>query len=405
LKLFPYQIDGVKALISKTRFLLRDEPGLGKTAQLINACKVIAARNVLVICPKSMVLTWRREINTWWPGTTDFTVINHDKLIGREFKGFLRAWDVVIADESHMYLKNGATQRAKAFMKIIPNSKRVWLATATVASKSAEDYHCTLKILLPDLMKDWKKDKFLKRYCKKIPEPFSYSGYKYEGFQNMEELHKVFSKCSLKRTEKEVSLELPELTETDIPVEVVCSMTPEEKEDLKNRIIAGENISPSYQEKLRESGLGKISSVIELLNTYPPDKKVVVFAWHREVVQQLKLAIEDECESRTCSVISGEVTSSEERQQRIDAFQTGSLNTLLVNISSGGAGITLTAATVGIYVQFPHSVIHWVQSRKRIHRIGSKKPVQIIKLMAKGVDEEIFKVLSERASYIKEVEG
>src|SRR5262249_34566955 len=61
--LYPHQADGVAFLISKGRAILGDDMGLGKTRQAIAAMQVAAPDGViLVVCPASLKLNWRREI-------------------------------------------------------------------------------------------------------------------------------------------------------------------------------------------------------------------------------------------------------------------------------------------------------------------------------------------------------
>ena len=61
--LYPHQADGVSFLISKGRAILGDDMGLGKTRQAIVGMQVAAPTGmVLVVCPASLKLNWRREI-------------------------------------------------------------------------------------------------------------------------------------------------------------------------------------------------------------------------------------------------------------------------------------------------------------------------------------------------------
>ena len=61
--LYPHQADGVAFLISKGRAILADDMGLGKTRQAIVAMQVAAPEGaILVVCPASLKLNWRREI-------------------------------------------------------------------------------------------------------------------------------------------------------------------------------------------------------------------------------------------------------------------------------------------------------------------------------------------------------
>ena len=61
--LYPHQADGVAFLISKKRAILADDMGLGKTRQAIVALEAAAPEGViLVVCPASLKLNWKREI-------------------------------------------------------------------------------------------------------------------------------------------------------------------------------------------------------------------------------------------------------------------------------------------------------------------------------------------------------
>lgn len=430
MKLRPFQFIGVEALVRKTRYLIRDDPGLGKTIQLISAVNVLQETSdkiihALVICPKGMIITWEIEIRKW-NRNSSYVVINHDRLLTKDFATLAKSWDILIADESHLYLKNIATKTAKAFFVLADMSKVVWLSTATVASKSAEDYYATLKILLPDFFKGWSLDRFKKTFCETVTKtvyskkPLRYgTSHKlrdnhyatevrsYEGFKNTDQLNEIFSKCSIGRKQEEVAPELPPLTITDHFIEgtpaTLRAANDKELTEIADFIRLGMPPTPHHQEILKDLGMAKIPAVIELLQSYPADVKVVVFGWHRDVIAALVKAIKEQTD-RTCDFITGEVNSADERQNKIDRFQNGDLDILVLNMQSGGVGITLTAATKGIYVQFPYTAIHWIQSQKRIHRIGSTKPVQIIKVMIdKSKDAEIFSILEDRMSGIEQV--
>jgi SNF2 family DNA or RNA helicase len=72
--LYPYQRAGVAflSLPNLTTFSLEDDPGSGKTAQIIRALKVRHDRGesvfpALVVTPNSVKRSWEREFSTWWP--------------------------------------------------------------------------------------------------------------------------------------------------------------------------------------------------------------------------------------------------------------------------------------------------------------------------------------------------
>jgi len=69
--LFDYQIEGIKALLSRDALLLADDMGLGKTIQAIGALRILFLQNrieaCLLIVPASLVGQWRKEIHHWAP--------------------------------------------------------------------------------------------------------------------------------------------------------------------------------------------------------------------------------------------------------------------------------------------------------------------------------------------------
>ena len=64
-ELYPFQRAGVEYAVSLDSVLIADEMGLGKTVQAI--ATVIEKKHLpcLVICPASLKLNWKREIEKW----------------------------------------------------------------------------------------------------------------------------------------------------------------------------------------------------------------------------------------------------------------------------------------------------------------------------------------------------
>ena len=62
----PFQKAGIAYAQSRESTLIGDEMGLGKTIQAIGILNLIRTiESVLVICPASLKLNWKREIETW----------------------------------------------------------------------------------------------------------------------------------------------------------------------------------------------------------------------------------------------------------------------------------------------------------------------------------------------------
>ena len=121
--LYPHQSDGVAFLLSKRRAILADDMGLGKTRQAIVAMQVGAPEGaVLIVCPASLKLNWRREIRLVEPdavievlGTRDpvptgnprWIIVNYDILAKHADRLHGVPWAGVILDEAH-FIKNGS---------------------------------------------------------------------------------------------------------------------------------------------------------------------------------------------------------------------------------------------------------------------------------------------------------
>lgn len=130
----PYQLSGIDYALGRDHCIIGDEPGLGKTIQAIGLANAMDAQRVLVVCPASIRLGWRREIHDWstiprgtlasYPvtsgrsGVSDgahYVIVSYDLLRNPGIHAALRAikWDLGIFDEGH-YLKTPDAQRTRA---------------------------------------------------------------------------------------------------------------------------------------------------------------------------------------------------------------------------------------------------------------------------------------------------
>ena len=74
-QLRPYQIEGVEKLIGlagrRGGAILADEPGLGKTAQTPEFINRTNPKSVLIVCPASLRVNWRKELARWTKPSPD----------------------------------------------------------------------------------------------------------------------------------------------------------------------------------------------------------------------------------------------------------------------------------------------------------------------------------------------
>jgi len=130
--LYPHQADGVAFLLSKKRVLLADDMGLGKTRQAIVAMEAGSPQGkVLVVCPASLKLNWKREIQLVDPTAAievigvdrepaddpRWVIVNYDILSKHADRLHAVDWAGVILDEAH-FIKN-ASQRTNHCLKLL----------------------------------------------------------------------------------------------------------------------------------------------------------------------------------------------------------------------------------------------------------------------------------------------
>ena len=101
------------------------------------------------------------------------------------------------------------------------------------------------------------------------------------------------------------------------------------------------------------------------------------------------------------------LTPQEERQNNIRKFQNDDKCRFIVGTpATGGYGITLTAANTVIYFSNGYDLEKRLQSEDRAHRIGQKKNVTYVDIIAEDtVDEKIVKALRDKINVASQVLG
>jgi hypothetical protein len=150
---------GAAHTLGRPGWVLADELGLGKTLSAIAGIHALPAdrRDVLVVCPLSVIPAWREHLRRYGTGgrrwcvvSTDSvksllsvpasalqakTVITRNKRIAEQGTPTV-AWDVVVLDESHRF-KGIQTQRAKAQRKLCADAFTIAMS-ATLGSTPLE---------------------------------------------------------------------------------------------------------------------------------------------------------------------------------------------------------------------------------------------------------------------------
>lgn len=408
MKLFDFQKTGVKYLIENPRAFLLDEVGLGKTVQCIMACQVMGLKKILVVCPACVRINWEKEFSNWciedYFNGLELKVVSYAFCQNKKKADSLGAveWDAVIADESQN-LKSWAAVQTKNFaFSVINKAKRVWLLSATPATKSAADYHPQLSILEPG---KWGKFKdFCEKFCERKPNKFNPRGFDYVGFKQADVLALQLVRVGLRRSKKQVELQLPSRIYGNIFVKpdpkIISECLSADYGLIEQCILQGIPI-PAELSRLRQViGVSKVPDLIEWLDQI--EKPVVVFGWHQSVVHNLYDNLK---ELRVpCRVITG-ATTQKDRELYISEFQNGSIDRIILGMGASGVGINLPRADTCVFLELPWSPALYEQAIGRADRITSKhKTINIYDMLSLGtIDEHVKNVLNRKAKGMEAV--
>lgn len=461
-KLKPYQADGVAHLERwDGNALIGDEPGLGKTAQVMAYAYKNRRFPMLAVLPKTLILNWRREITLMlgtqlsvlvvgfvpnqrreaelklqYPHVTfsktplpgfDVTLINYDIVARNQLALESIHYDYVVVDESHK-IKNAKAQRTRAILRLVTGREEVkgkrneWqvihkgvrsvtFCTGTPLVNRPLELWTTVSTIAGWVPQFANFFKFAERYCNAHRTQW---GWDFSGSSHQAELHLLLrDTIMIRRRKEDVLKDLPPKTFVTVPLEFDRSEydavakafmgASDWKKGMQMLVQYGGNPAKADDaivaiNKCREiAGYAKMQSAIDwILDYVEEDQKLVVFAHHQRIVDQITAAVQ--AAGVGVRMIRGGV-DLESRAQAAQDFQTDpSVRVIVLNIASAGFGITLTAAKACAFVQLPWSPADLIQASDRVHRIGQQDNVTVYNLVAEGtVEEEIGELIMKKA--------
>lgn len=449
-ELRPFQRAGVAYAMRTRRTFIADQMGLGKTIQALATVQAAGAFPALVICPASLKLNWRREAERWLPGRSvevvdgksgdadaDVVIVNYDILAKHAAALGSRGFQAIILDESH-YAKNHKAKRTKLCTELAKEVPVRLLLSGTPLTNRPQELLSQLKILgrLEEMGGFWG---FANRYCAAERTRF---GLDLSGASHLDELNtKLRATCYVRRTKDEVLKELPAKQRAVVPVEIdnaaeyrkaerdvvrflgeaaannkrrIAEAVKEyerehggkpdagTRERLVSRVRASAEANAERAEQLvriealkSTAARGKLEEASRWVEDFlESGEKLVVFGWHREIVDALAERFE-------APSITGD-TSGEARQAAVDAFQEDPEVRLLVcNIKAGGVGITLTAASNVAFLEQGWTPAEHEQAEDRTHRIGQTDSVTAWYLLAEDtIDSEIHELVEAKRKVV-----
>jgi hypothetical protein len=395
------------------------------TTSTIIAALETGAKKVLIICPATLKINWKREIENYsdrsiyiaegknFSTEHDFVIANYD--IIKNFHDpkkkddsliLSSKFDLVIIDECHM-IKNPQAQRTKLINDIVKNIDRLWLLSGTPMTSRPMDYFNLLSLVDSPVAKNWLA--YAVRYCAGFQfKVGSRKIWNVQGASNLEELRDRTSGLTLRRLKENV-LDLPDKIITPVYLRLKSKMYEEvmgeyynwyEKnpEESKSLTVQFSKLTKVRQIIADE----KISQTIEIAeNIIEQGKKVIIFCNFTDSLNKIT-----EHFGKEAVKLDGSM-SKVERQFSVDQFQENEKVKVFVgNIKAAGVGITLTAGEAVIFNDLSFLPSDMAQAEDRAYRYGQKCNVLVYyPIFDNTIEAIIYDIVNEKKKNISIVMG
>ena len=425
----PYQKQGVYWM----RFLeeaglsglLADEMGLGKTLQTLTWLSLPTANRTghrpatpnaqpaLIVCPTSLVRNWEAEAKKFTPQlkvlvvsgperARDFRridavdlVVTSYALLQRDFDAAYlgRRFSAVVLDEAQ-HIKNRETKNAKA-VKLLAADRKLAL-TGTPVENSVADVWSIFDFLMPDYLGDYETFKL------NFENPIRESG----DAAALAKLKRKIAPFILRRVKKSVAKDLPDKI-------VKVSYCPMSDEAQREYLAALAQTRREAGSVVRAKGFAK--SKFELLAMLMRLRQIASRAKVEPFLEQLTDAVAGGHKILVFSqfvkmlkILSDELTragipfcyldgSTKDRLGECNRFNRDpKIPVFLISLMAGGTGLNLTGADMVMHYDPWWNPAVEDQATDRAHRIGQKKTVYVMKMIASGTIEEKVLALQRR---------
>ena len=451
---YDYQREGILFGLAKKRFLIGDEPGLGKTLQSIGVADCARAYPCLVICPASLKINWQREFEkftdakalvlddhtrTTWPyllrvGMYQVVIVNYESLrkyfvwdisyqreqsracsgyaehsrnrVGNNKKGgrnfrlkdvvfapYMKMFRSVIIDESHR-VKDSSAQQTMFTKGICTGKPYIMLLSGTPVVNRPEDLVTQLSIM-EHLQEFGGRSQFLTQYCS-----FDKTQ-KEEQAEALADLsRRLYDRCMIRREKKAVLTQLPEKTRTDLYVD----LDPESREiydtaaaDLRAYLEKYTGCTDvEIRRKMRMEALVKFMT-LRSLSAKGKVRQAIDFI-STFLANDKPLILFCSYHEIVDAIVKAfpkavQITGRQnlmEKQSAVDRFQSGKAQLAVCSIKAAGVGLTLTASSNVAFIEFPWTYADCCQCEDRAHRIGQKDNVTCYYMLGRGTIDSVL---------------
>ena len=407
-ELFPYQQNIVDSITSTSTPLFMGM-GTGKTITSLNIFKKFKTTKILIICLISKINDWKEDLYKEC-GIESVILRNSSKknneIVETENNlayiiNFESAWrcnqlikwvdkdTTILIDESHL-IKNPTSKIGKFCRLLSSKTKNKLILTGTPQSQGYIDYYNQLYFcgILNISFREFKT-----KYC--IYEDKFYNGFRIKtlvGYKNKEELDEIIkSNCVFYERKTD-----DELIPTDI---IQYFEKPKIYDKFKSKRIYKDYVADNngkLQYALRTICSGNItdyevddqkikwvSDFLECVN----DRVVIFYNFDVERDRLIKLLNK---KNIPYSEYNG-------REKSFDNFKENNKSVILCHYKSASTGINdLVISNICIYFSLPREYINFIQSKKRLDRIGqTKKPLFYYLICKDTIEIATYKTLME----------
>ena len=339
---------------------------------------------------------------------------------------FLSFHNTMIALDESTTIKTPTAKRTKNIIGLGKHAKYRRIMTGSPVTKNPLDLYTQCEFLNEYLLGFTSYYTFRNRYA--VMKNANFGGRRVQlvgGYQRLEELSKLLKPFS-DRVLKENCLDLPEKTYIERQVELTdeqskaySTMKSAALALLKGKMATAPHVLTQMM-RLHQITCGhlknddgtttdlKNSRTDELINLLDEvEGKVIIWANYVYDIKQIVNAISDEYGNDSIVQYYGAV-DAEKRQDNIKKFQdpNSKARFFIGNPQTGGYGITLTAANNVVYYSNGYDLEKRMQSEDRAHRIGQKKTVTYVDIIAEEtVDTKIVKSLRKKINIASKFMG
>ena len=463
MKPYAHQLTALEKSWNRDNFAYFMEMGTGKTKVLIDNLAMLYDKGrvdgALIVAPKGVVGTWyNQELPNHLPEHIENVTVlwqaninkkQQDKLDqlfktghelhviimnveafstdkGRLFAAkFLRSHKSMIAIDESTTIKNPKAKRTKNILSLSSLAKYKRIMTGSPVTKNPLDLYSQCEFLDPRLLDFASYYSFRNRYAEmKTMHVSGRSIQVVHKFRHLDELSDTLKPFSY-RVLKQDCLDLPD----KVYIKRNISLSKEQRQvydQMKKEAVAilnGKQVNSvtvlSQLMRLHQITCGhftandgstqeiknnRIQQLLDVLEEV--EGKAIIWAHYQHDVKNIKKHIQKEHGPGSVVDYYG-LTPQDQRQKNIKKFQANNgVRFLIGTPQTGGYGITLTEANTVIYYSNGYDLEKRMQSEDRAHRIGQKKTVTYVDLIAEDtVDEKIVKSLRKKINIASEVMG